>query len=184
MRAPTLVALTGVSAAAEKTKSIARVLTGASAFALLAALAFPAAAPAQVTPELRTTIEARPPPAGVGRSRRSLHDERLLPRLRVLGGPALHALQHALAHRPDVGPRLVGEWGDCKEGLSVKELRSSYPYKTAEEHYNALLAKAKANGGPTIYDRDHPPPDGTATTTPAPSSSSSGASATTSKPRR
>ncbi len=53
----------------------------------------------------------------------------------------------------------VGEWGDCEYGLSVAELQSAYPYKTAEEHYDALLAEAKANGGPTVYDRDHPPPD-------------------------
>ena len=53
----------------------------------------------------------------------------------------------------------VGEWGDCDYGISVEELQSPYPYKTAEEHYNALLAEAKANGGPTVYDRDHPPPD-------------------------
>jgi hypothetical protein len=52
----------------------------------------------------------------------------------------------------------VGEWGDCEHGLSVEELKSSYPYATAEEHYNALLAQAKAKGGPTIYDRDNPPP--------------------------
>ena len=53
----------------------------------------------------------------------------------------------------------VGEWGDCEYGLSVNELRSAYPYKTAEEHYGALLAEANAKGGPTVYDRDHPPPD-------------------------
>ena len=40
----------------------------------------------------------------------------------------------------------IGEWGDCKEGLSAAQLRSRYPYKTAEEHYNALLAQTKANG--------------------------------------
>jgi hypothetical protein len=53
----------------------------------------------------------------------------------------------------------VGEWGDCEYGLSVEQLRSPYPYQTAEEHYDALLAEAKANGGPTIYDRDNPPPN-------------------------
>jgi hypothetical protein len=52
----------------------------------------------------------------------------------------------------------VGEWGDCEHGLSVEELKSPYPYATAEEHYNALLAQAKAKGGPTIYDRNNPPP--------------------------
>jgi hypothetical protein len=53
----------------------------------------------------------------------------------------------------------VGEWGDCKEGMSLAELESAYPYKTAAEHYAALLAKAQAHGGPTVYDRAHPPPD-------------------------
>lgn len=53
----------------------------------------------------------------------------------------------------------VGEWGDCNYGLSSDELRSPYPYKTAAEHYEALLAEAKANGGPTLYDRGHPPPE-------------------------
>jgi hypothetical protein len=53
----------------------------------------------------------------------------------------------------------VGEWGDCNYGLTAEQLRSPHPYKTAEEHYNALKAAATANGGPTIYDRDHPPPD-------------------------
>jgi hypothetical protein len=49
--------------------------------------------------------------------------------------------------------------GRLQEGLTALQLKSRYPYKTAEEHYNALLAAAKANGGPTIYDRGHPPPD-------------------------
>jgi hypothetical protein len=159
MRAPTLVALTGVSAAAEKTKSIARVLTGASAFALLAALAFPAAAPAQVTPELRATIEARPPPAGV----KPLPIDLFTTKDFYLDSESWADPRYTRCNTPwridEMWVRdFVGEWGDCKEGLSVKELRSSYPYKTAEEHYNALLTKAKAHGGPTIYDRDHPPP--------------------------
>jgi hypothetical protein len=53
---------------------------------------------------------------------------------------------------------VVGQWGNCDYGLSLANLKSREPYTTAEEHYNALLAKAKAKGGPTIYDRDHPPP--------------------------
>jgi hypothetical protein len=57
------------------------------------------------------------------------------------------------------GRGVVGAWGDCAFGLSVKELRSPLPYKTAEEHYGALMEKAKAKGGPTVYDRAHPPPD-------------------------
>jgi len=54
---------------------------------------------------------------------------------------------------------VVGEWGDCEDGLSIDELKSPHPYATAEEHYDALLAAARAKGGPTVYDRSHPPPD-------------------------
>jgi hypothetical protein len=53
----------------------------------------------------------------------------------------------------------VGEWGDCAYGLTAKELASPYPYRTAAEHYEALLAAAKEKGGPTIYDRERLPPD-------------------------
>src|SRR5215471_18715913 len=44
-----------------------------------------------------------------------------------------------------------GEWGDCKLDRDVSKIVSPYSYKTAEEHYNALLAEAKAKGGPTIH---------------------------------
>ncbi len=43
----------------------------------------------------------------------------------------------------------VGAWGDCSVDYPVDKIVSPYPYKTAEEHYNALLAEAKAHGGPT-----------------------------------
>ena len=32
-----------------------------------------------------------------------------------------------------------------------REWAGPYPYKSAKEHYEALLAKAKAHGGPTVY---------------------------------
>jgi hypothetical protein len=51
----------------------------------------------------------------------------------------------------------AGEWGDCKLDFDVKKIVTPYPYKTAEEHYNALLAKAKAAGGPTIHTRQTMP---------------------------
>lgn len=44
-----------------------------------------------------------------------------------------------------------GEWGDCKVDRKVADIVSPYPYRTAAEHYNALLAKAKAKGGPTTH---------------------------------
>jgi len=50
-----------------------------------------------------------------------------------------------------------GEWGDCKLDRVVSKIVSPYSYKTAEEHYNALLAEAKAKGGPTIHTRQTMP---------------------------
>jgi len=40
----------------------------------------------------------------------------------------------------------VGQWGDCSKGLPAKDLVTPYPYKTAKEHYEALLAQAKRAG--------------------------------------
>jgi hypothetical protein len=42
-------------------------------------------------------------------------------------------------------------WGDCKWDEPRDSLVSHLPYKTAKEQYDALLAAAKAHGGPTIY---------------------------------
>ena len=53
--------------------------------------------------------------------------------------------------------RGAGTWGDCNRGLSADEIASSYPYKTAAEHYEALLAQAKAHGGPTQHTRASAP---------------------------
>src|SRR6185503_10354642 len=44
-------------------------------------------------------------------------------------------------------------WGDCNLDYPVSKIQSPYPYKTAEEHYNALLAEAKKAGGPTVHTR-------------------------------
>jgi hypothetical protein len=46
-----------------------------------------------------------------------------------------------------------GAWGDCNLDRDVSRIVSPYPYKTAEEHYNALLAAARTAGGPTRHTR-------------------------------
>src|SRR6185295_18857927 len=43
-------------------------------------------------------------------------------------------------------PPQSASWGDCNVDLTRESLLSPYPYKTAKEHYNALLAAAKAKG--------------------------------------
>jgi hypothetical protein len=42
-------------------------------------------------------------------------------------------------------------WGDCSWDYPREKIVSPYPYKTAKEHYQALLEAAKAKGGPTVY---------------------------------
>jgi hypothetical protein len=44
-------------------------------------------------------------------------------------------------------------WGDCNLDYPVDKIVSPYPYKTAGEHYNALMAEAKKAGGPTVHTR-------------------------------
>jgi hypothetical protein len=46
-----------------------------------------------------------------------------------------------------------GAWGDCSKDRPIDKIVSPYPYKTAEEHYNALLAEARKAGGPTKHTR-------------------------------
>ncbi len=58
------------------------------------------------------------------------------------------------SHRINFGDGKAPEsaaWGDCKWDIPRDKLVSHYPYKTAKEQYDALLAEAKAKGGPTVY---------------------------------
>jgi hypothetical protein len=45
----------------------------------------------------------------------------------------------------------VGQWGDCKVDRAIADIASPYSYRTAEEHYAALLAQTRAAGGPTLH---------------------------------
>ncbi|HZF30727.1 MAG TPA: hypothetical protein VE907_16545 [Gammaproteobacteria bacterium] len=54
------------------------------------------------------------------------------------------------------GPRLIGEkgastaaWGRCDRDYPRAAIVSPYPFKTAQAHYEALLAETKKRGGPT-----------------------------------
>ena len=50
-------------------------------------------------------------------------------------------------------PPASASWGACNEDYPREKILSAYPYKTAREHYEALLAQAKAAGGPTVHSR-------------------------------
>jgi len=47
----------------------------------------------------------------------------------------------------------VGEWGDCSHDRDVARIVTPHPYKTAQEHYEALQAEARKAGGPTRQTR-------------------------------
>jgi hypothetical protein len=48
-------------------------------------------------------------------------------------------------------PPESASWGNCDDDWPRERIVSPYPYKTAKEHYDALMAQAKAKGGPTVY---------------------------------
>src|SRR5256885_2171428 len=50
-------------------------------------------------------------------------------------------------------------WGECSDDYPREKIVSQLPYKTAKEHYEAVMAQAKSRGGPTQYSRQNPPPD-------------------------
>jgi hypothetical protein len=51
----------------------------------------------------------------------------------------------------------VGHWGDCKLDRETSRIASPHPYKTAAEHYAALMAEAQKAGGPTTHTRQSLP---------------------------
>jgi hypothetical protein len=52
-----------------------------------------------------------------------------------------------------IGPKPPesASWGNCDDDWKREQIVSPYAYKTAKEHYDALMAQAKAKGGPTVY---------------------------------
>jgi hypothetical protein len=56
-------------------------------------------------------------------------------------------------------PPASASWGHCEIDYPREAIVSPYPFKTAQEHYEALLAETTARGGPTVYTRERPPPD-------------------------
>jgi hypothetical protein len=55
------------------------------------------------------------------------------------------------SRRIGANPPASASWGDCTIDYEREKIVSPYPYRTAKAHYEALLAAAKAKGGPTVY---------------------------------
>src|SRR5688500_8965227 len=60
---------------------------------------------------------------------------------------------HEIWNEQRIGPNppQSASWGDCNADWKREQILSPYTYKTAKEHYDALMAQAKAKGGPTVY---------------------------------
>jgi hypothetical protein len=48
-------------------------------------------------------------------------------------------------------PPRTAAWGFCDRDYPRKEIVSPYAFKTAKEHYTALLQEARSRGGPTVH---------------------------------
>ncbi|MFO1502803.1 MAG: hypothetical protein U1F39_03190 [Steroidobacteraceae bacterium] len=53
----------------------------------------------------------------------------------------------------------VAAWGYCDRDYPRRAIVSPYVHKTAQAHYEALLAEARSRGGPTVYTRATLPDD-------------------------
>ncbi|MGZ9811435.1 hypothetical protein ACXN5S_13310 [Pseudoroseicyclus sp. H15] len=51
----------------------------------------------------------------------------------------------------------TGAWGSCDADYPIESMLSPYPFKTAAEHYAALMEETEANGGPTEMTPDQLP---------------------------
>jgi len=47
----------------------------------------------------------------------------------------------------------VAHWGDCNLDYPIEKIASPYSYKTAAEHYDALMAETRKADGPTVHTR-------------------------------
>ncbi|MCP5144966.1 MAG: hypothetical protein H6978_09095 [Gammaproteobacteria bacterium] len=51
-------------------------------------------------------------------------------------------------------PPASAAWGYCDRDYPREEIVSPYRFRTAREHYEALIAETKAHGGPTLHTRE------------------------------
>jgi hypothetical protein len=61
--------------------------------------------------------------------------------------------QWGATEAPTIGdsPPATAAWGYCNRDYPREQIVSPYPFTTAKQHYEAMLADATARGGPTVY---------------------------------
>lgn len=66
---------------------------------------------------------------------------------------AIEDLWGANGENPLIGqnPPVSAAWGNCKQDYPREAIVSPYPFKTAQDHYKALLDETKKRGGPTQH---------------------------------
>jgi hypothetical protein len=69
---------------------------------------------------------------------------------RCNSGPALEG-QWAQGQMIGDNPPASAAWGYCDRDFPREHVVSPYPFTTAQEHYEALLAETRARGGPTRH---------------------------------
>jgi hypothetical protein len=63
------------------------------------------------------------------------------------------ALEAEASLQTEVEDPALAPWGYCNAGYAREAIVSPYPFKTAQEHYDALLAETVSYGGPTRHTR-------------------------------